>query len=451
MPTAHPELPNAARRRELLTAARAVLDRNWTGSSTIPAPGIYPHQWSWDTGFIAIGRSWGDGARGGAELEHLLEAQWSNGMVPHIRFGPDTTNYFPGPDFWQARRSPAAPREIETSGITQPPNHALAALEIQRRARGAAERLAARGVIERIYPRLVAQHDYLDRRRDPGRIDLATIVHPWESGLDNSPAWDRDLEELVIPPGALPAYERRDLMHADPKDRPTDAAYDRFVYLVATYRDSDYDDASLLRSSPFLIAGPLFNAIYLWSTHALVEIARIVGADPEPHVRRAKAISAAMVRRLWDPASRLFLGLDLRTGHFEPEETIIAFTPLLDPDLPTELVDAICHDLGSSLFHPTADAHYLVPTYGVGAPGFDARRYWRGPVWLNTNWLLWRGLRQHGRAEYAAEILASSVALVEKSGFREYFDPLTGEGHGGHDFSWTAALLIDMLERPDGE
>lgn len=176
MSRAHPKSPNATRRRELLAAARAVLDRNWTGASTIPAPGIYPHQWSWDTGFIAIGRSWGDGARGAAELEHLFAARWANGMVPHIRFGPDTTNYFPGPDFWQARRSAAAPRDIETSGITQPPNRAVAALEIHRRARGATERAAAGACLERIYPRLVAQHDYLARWRDPSGIDLAAIL-----------------------------------------------------------------------------------------------------------------------------------------------------------------------------------------------------------------------------------------------------------------------------------
>ncbi len=447
----HHDPPDPAQRDRLLTAARAVLDRNWTGASTIPAPGIYPHQWSWDTGFIAIGRSWGDGRRAAVELEHLFEAQWANGMLPHIRFGPDTTNYFPGPDFWQADRSPAAPAGIETSGITQPPIHAVAALEIHRRAGTAAERADARAFLERLYPRLASMHRYLAAARDPSGIDLATLVHPWESGLDNSPAWDRLLGDLEIPPGALPAYERRDLMHVDPADRPTDDAYDRFVYLAATYRDSGYDDATIVERSPFLVAGPLFNAIYLWSEEALGEIATILGGDPAPHRARARAIARAIVRELWEPERRLFLARDLRTGRLEPEATVISFVPLLDAELDTGIVDAICGDLGSTMFHPAAAAHFLVPTYGVGTPGFDARRYWRGPVWLNTNWLLWRGLRQHGRHEYAAEILASSVALVERAGFREYFDPLTGEGHGGDGFSWTAALLIDMLERPDGE
>jgi mannosylglycerate hydrolase len=34
---------------------------------------------------------------------------------------------------------------------------------------------------------------------------------------------------------------------------------------------------------------------------------------------------------------------------------------------------------------------------------------------------------------------------VSERGFSEYFDPLTGTGHGSDFFSWTAALLIDVL------
>ncbi|MGO9205223.1 MAG: MGH1-like glycoside hydrolase domain-containing protein, partial [Candidatus Limnocylindrales bacterium] len=55
------------------------------------------------------------------------------------------------------------------------------------------------------------------------------------------------------------------------------------------------------------------------------------------------------------------------------------------------------------------------------------------------------GLRQHGQVGLADEIVASSVALVRRSGFREYFDPLDGSGHGSDGFSWSAALFTDMV------
>lgn len=264
--------------------------------------------------------------------------------------------------------------------------------------------------------------------------------------MDNSPAWDAELADVSIPPGALPRYERRDLAHADPRDRPTDDAYDRFVYLAMTYRDSGYADTALLTDSPFLVEDPMFNAICLWSLHALADIAGLVGADPAPHRAAAAHMHEAVLERLWDPASGRFFGRDPRGGRRGPEDTIISFMPLLDPDLPTAAVDAVVAQLASPSFHPPdRSEHFLVPSFDLRSREFDPRRYWRGPVWLNTDWLLWRGLSQHGRAAPAGDIAASMVGLVRRSGYREYFNPFGGEGYGGADFSWSAALLIDLL------
>jgi hypothetical protein len=279
-------------------------------------------------------------------------------------------------------------------------------------------------------------------------LGLAAIVHPCESGLDNSPAWDHLLDDLVIPPGALPPYRRFDVLHADPADRPTDAAYDRFVYLAARSRDAGYDDARLLTGSPFLIQGPLFNAIWRWSAQALANIARLVGDDPTPHRANAERIHQAMLHELWDLQGRRFGTRDVRAGRRTPEDTILAFVPLLDPGLPRPMVAAIVELLGSPCFHPAEPVeHYLVPTYDLRAPGFDPRRYWRGPVWINTDWLLWLGLRHHGIADLAAELRASLLGLVRRSGFREYFHPFGGQGYGASGFAWTAALVIDVLHR----
>ena len=122
------------------TDARAVLDASWLGASTLPSRTLYPHQWNWDSAFIAIGRSWYDQARAEQELRSLFAAQWANGKVPSIVFNPSVGEdaYFPGPAFWQtSKRSPDAPRDVETSGITQPAIHARAALEMHRHAHDA--------------------------------------------------------------------------------------------------------------------------------------------------------------------------------------------------------------------------------------------------------------------------------------------------------------------------
>ena len=69
---------------DLVRSALAVLDRNRRGSWTCPAAEIYPHQWLWDSGFVAIGLARHDPGRAAAELTALLRGQWSNGMVPPI-------------------------------------------------------------------------------------------------------------------------------------------------------------------------------------------------------------------------------------------------------------------------------------------------------------------------------------------------------------------------------
>lgn len=427
--------------------AQQVLDENWSGTSTLASRSLYPHQWSWDAAFIAIGRSWIAQQRAQQELETLFTGQWTNGMLPHIRFDPSVPldAYWPGPDFWESERSGHAPLGVRTSGITQPPVHARAALEVYR---NAPDRPDALAFLQRMYPKLVAQHEYLRCSRDPANHGLAVIVHPWESGLDNSPIWDGELASLELAPGSVPPYSRYDLMHANAADRPSDADYDRYVFLVMKYRDSGYNDGELLEKDPFLVESPLFNGIYLWSTRALADIAEILGEDPAPHRAAAGRIHEGLLAHLWNPQRRRFYAWDVRGERFVMKDSIASMTPLLDPDLPPEQVQSIMELLTSPEFDPPPSVrHYLVPSYDLDAPDFDRRRYWRGPVWINTDWLVVQGLRQHGKLALAAEVEGSMIRLVRHSGFREYYDPFTGRGYGSQGFSWSAALLIDTLHR----
>jgi len=404
-------------------AAEAVLAANWTGRSTVPSRRQYPHQWGWDAAYIAIGWSWIDPQRAAAELESLLAGQWPDGRVPHIVFHPDVPEdaYFPGPAFWGRA----------TSGLTQPPLHARAALEVARR--GAGDEF-----LRRVFGRLAAQHAYLASRRDRGGGGLAAIVHPWESGLDNSPAWDAPLAAVRLPRAGVEPYERRDRRHVDASERPSDEDYDRFVHLARAYRDGGYADDG---DAEFLIEDPLFNAIWLWSAHALAELAELIGEDADPYRQRAAAIHAGLLDRLWD--GERFRALDLRSGRRLEPRTIQGLVPLLDPDLPEEVATRLVAELESPHFRGPEGIG--VASSDLLAPTFERRRYWRGPVWANLNWLLSRALRGHGRDDAACALERTTLGLVERSGMREYFDPVSGEGLGAHDFSWTAAAVIDML------
>ena len=308
-----------------------MLEANWTGASTVPSRRQYPHQWGWDA---ASSRSAGRGcdpARAARELESLLRGQWADGRVPHIVFHPAVAEdaYFPGPAFWRsdARRRAGG---VATSGLIQPPLHARAALEVGARAR---RRDAARAFLRRVFPRLAAQHDYLAGRRDAGGAGLAAIVHPWESGLDDSPAWDAPLAAVALPPGGVAPYERRDLEHVDPRERPDDAAYDRFVQLARTYRDGGYADDG--RERPFVVEDPLFNAIWLWSTHAMAEIAALPGADPGAAPRGGARPSTRAARAAVGPASAASCRATCATGRLlEPPHGAVARARCSTPTCP---------------------------------------------------------------------------------------------------------------------
>lgn len=88
---------------------------------------------------------------------------------------------------------------------------------------------------------------------------------------------------------------------------------------------------------------------------------------------------------------------------------------------------------------------FPVPSVAVDAPGFDANRYWKGPTWINMNWMIVQGLRECAEPAAADELRRRTLDLVDQTGFFEYFSPITGRGFGAEEFSWTAALVVDLL------
>jgi hypothetical protein len=76
---------------------------------------------------------------------------------------------------------------------------------------------------------------------------------------------------------------------------------------------------------------------------------------------------------------------------------------------------------------------------------FDFWRTWRGPSWMCIAWLLVPAMRELGYRAEAARVVDSLAAAVERHGWREYYNPLSGRWEAARGFG-PSTLLVDLLE-----
>ena len=339
--------------------------------------------------------------------------------------------------------SDLAPRTVATSGIIQPPVHAIAVWRLLEVA--ASEAIRSR--VAALYPKLLAWHRYLAERRDPEGSGLITIYHPWE-GTDNSPRWDAALARIAV--GRIPPYGRTDVSVVGADERPTTAEYDRYIWLVALLRDAGYDDAAIQKTHPFLIKDVQKSAVFTAACRSLERIAELVGApDAErSEIARWRERSARAVERAWDDALGLALDFDMRAGEPVRVATSAGLCTLLVPDVDRDIAKRTEQTLFGPDFAGAPDIAFpVVLSTARSSPEFRPRAYWRGPAWPLSNWLLWWGLTQQGSDASAARLRAPNLALLSRrdAHFAEYFEPFTAEPLGSLDQSWTAAVTLDWL------
>ncbi|RED18088.1 MGH1-like glycoside hydrolase domain-containing protein [Pontivivens insulae] len=420
--------------KDLIAEAKNVLRLNDRGAYTVPTHGLYPFQWNWDSALSALGFVHFDEARAWTEIDTLMSHQWPCGMVPHIIFHEHDDGYFPGPDVWQTARP------VATSGITQPPvsGYAVARLMDMARDKSLAEERA-----RALLPSIHAWHKWFYRTRDPRGEGLVAIIHPWESGRDNSIDWDAPF--AAVPTDGVEPYTRRDTMHANPDHRPTKEQYDRYIWLVQHFRSLKWDTEVLHDASPFRVVDPGFNAILIRSCAAVAELAAALGEGEIAKESRAMAAKGtAALDQLWSDTRGQYLCYDRAKEEFIDSPSIGGLLTVFAP-IPEGRAQAIADRLNQI----GKTAEFLVPSHDPVAPEFDGARYWRGPVWLIMNTMISDGLAQAGQHVMSQRLMDDSLRLIEKSGFAEYYDPITAEPCGGGHFTWTAAMVIDILYRQE--
>lgn len=439
----------ADKQPSLAAQAAEVLQGNDHGSYTVPAENLYPHQWLWDSCFIAIGRRWLDTARAQSELTSLLRGQWSNGMLPNMIFS-DAAHYRRDRNLWRSWVSPHSPDGVATSGITQPPMLAEAVWQVGQKL-NAAER---RSWYKQMLPALVAYHQWLYNDRDPHQEGLVLQLHPWETGLDNTPPWMAELHEHLMPGWVrairaahaepLISLFRRDVHYAPPGQRFSTLEVLTLFDAQRRLRRKAYDTGQILDHGLFAIEDLTFNCIFIRGNARLREMAKTIRFELSTKLLENMEKSEHALESLWDEYAKSYWSRDFITHRLLKQPSIASMMPLYAGTISQERADILVRQLeNDKLFGPA----YPVPSVPLDSVSFDPERYWQGPTWLNTNWLIIDGLKRYGYHEHAAALTETSLEMVGRSGFAEYFDPNTGEPLGVQNFSWTAALTIDLLNQ----
>ena len=398
--------------------ARAILRKNDRGGYTVPTDGLYPYQWNWDSAFAALGFSTFDTTRAWDEIETLFTGQWESGMVPHILFHKPDPGYFPGPDVWGG----AGP--MPSSGITQPPVAASFAWRLFQ-----ADPEAGRQRAPALVPKMLAWHRwFMDWRLDRGAV---CVMHPWESGRDNAPDWDRAM--AAIDPSGVGDYQRRDTTHVDASMRPTKDDYDRYIWLVQHGRRLGWDDAKLREDAPFLVADPGMTFILMRAQRDLAELAAALGLET-PQIPGWIETLEKGAESLFNEDLVSFDSRDVNSGAWAGCVSSASFLCWYGGKR--------CKRMVAQYDAVTEATRYPVPSHDPRSPRFDPKRYWRGPTWGMMNMMIGIGMEEAGLTERARALRVSTAEMIARQGFAEYFDPRNGAPAGGANFTWTAAIWL---------
>lgn len=416
-----------------LQDAKDMLSVNWTGEYTVPSRAQYPHMWLWDSCFHAMLNARFAPDRAKTEMRSLLQAQWEDGRIPHITFNTEETGkYRPNHEDYATGKN--------SSGITQPPVVAGALLYIYAQD-------GDLNFIRECYPAAARYHRWLKETRDADDAGLLAILHPWESGTDNSPIFNESRDRFLATKPKVEAPPRADKKAVNEAERPSDDDYIFYWGLVEIFKSCGWDAKQMAEKSPMRIADPLFNSIWAQANEDLAALAALLGEkdDAALFAKWNAQTQEALREKLWCEKEGFFFALDLTTNKKIRIRTSSGFLPLY-----AGVPDAAMRE--RLLAHLRSRREFWTP---FGLPGaamdedcFDPCRYWQGPVWINVNWLVQQGLLRAGEYGLAHKLALASEKLVERAGFREYYHPWIGEGLGAPNFSWSA-LAAEPLIAPD--
>lgn len=371
---------------------------------TVPSPKSYPYQWFWDSCFHAIVFTYFDTEDAKREILSLFTHQFENGMIPHMIYWDKKTPYdFPVVEWGKE----------DTSTITQPPMLAYSIYRVYQKDQD-------KEFLKLTYPNTKRFYEYLLKERDPGEKHLVGIVNPDESGEDDSSRFDAPL-------GLAPKQS-------------LDVNFGKRLELVGKHRSCNFEIGTCMRNF-FWVKDVPFNTIMIENLRSLAKIAKVLKKEEDAvyFEKQAALMKKAMRKLLWKDGV-FWSTYDISYKKIKVETWAI-FAPLFANLYSRQEAEAIVkkYFLNSDKFNLS----FTIPTVSKDDPSFDPKGFWRGPVWISVNWFIYKGFVAYGFLDLAQMVKDASLNLIRQSGFRERFNPISGEGLGAKDFTW-AGLVLDM-------
>ncbi len=239
--------------------------------------------------------------------------------------------------------------------------------------------------LQEIYEPLCRWHDWwVTHSRSDGF--LCEYRHPFSSGLDDSPLWDEGMP----------------------------------------------------------VVAPDLNTYLCLQCESLAHIAELIGLPDEAQSWRGEAgeFADAIYATLWDEEKGVFNALHL--GQPVPVLTLFHLLPLWVGRWSEAMVSRLVDHLQNPALFWSA---YPLPTVALNDPKFDPKQMWRGPTWVNINYLFIEALMRVGRVELARELRRKTLNLImQHHDIYEYYDPITAERppKAAPIFGWTSAVFIDL-------
>ena len=224
---------------------------------------------------------------------------------------------------------------------------------------------------------------------------------------------------------------------------------------------------------PTQLAAVDFNAYLALECETLANFATTLGyaKDVALWQQRHDRLCRLINRYLWSEEHHFYCDLDAAAGALSPVLSSAGFLPLICGAATPERAAALVHHLRDPETFGTA---FPVPSIAMRDTTHYAKDMWRGPSWVNINWLIARGLERY--AAHGGEFLALARMLddatrreIERAcenfgTFFEYFDDrriveppqLLRKGSCDpsnpfrqviHDYGWTTTLYVDLVVR----